>query len=292
MALFGIDISSWQSDLDLDQVAREGFVAVIAKASQGSDYTNPAYAQQKAGALRNGLRFMAYHFNEAGPSAAAQVDCFEQAEPDRGVPVMLDHEIGSGGADVAYAVRDEFVARGYRVALCYLPRWYWSDHIGKPDLSNLPVLMGSGYDADQPGYASALYPGDNASGWSSYGGNSVAVFQFTQRAQVAGQQIDAWAFRGTAAELDALFSAGKAGTVSDPAQDVQTQLRGPDLNGWPQLGDKTLVDAIADVRDQLGGPDHQWGGWPQLGNRTLVDAIAAIGEHLGIEGFNTKAVAK
>lgn len=37
---------------------------------------------------------------------------------------------------------------------------------------------------------------------------------------------------------------------------------------------------------QLAGPDapREW-GWPQLGGRTLVDAVAAIGENLGIEGF-------
>lgn len=73
------------------------------------------------------------------------------------------------------------------------------------------------------------------------------------------------------------------GFMAGEAQDVQTQLRGPDLNGWPQLGGKTLVDAVADLRDQLGGPDHHWGGWPQLGGRTVVDALAAILEHLGIE---------
>lgn len=60
------------------------------------------------------------------------------------------------------------------------------------------------------------------------------------------------------------------------AQDVQTQLRGPDLKGWEQLGGKSLVDAVADVRDQLGGPNHNWGGWPQLGGRTLVDAVGRI----------------
>ena len=30
--------------------------------------------------------------------------------------------------------------------------------------------------------------------------------------------------------------------------------------------------------------------WPQLGNRTLVNAVAAIGEHLAIDGFTTKGL--
>lgn len=282
MTIWGIDISGWQAGIDLEKAAREGFSAVIAKATQGDGYISPAYAAQKTGALRNRLKFMAYHYVIDGPSAAAQVDNFERAEPDRGVPVMLDHEENSGNADVLRAVHAEFVRRGYRVALVYLPPWYWKYNIGRADLSGLPPFMASNYGSDQPGYASTLYPGDTASGWEPYGGNDIAVLQFTQRARVAGLQIDAWAFRGTTAQLDALFSADGGKTVANEATDVQEQLRGPDLKGWEQLGGKSLVDATADIRDQLGGPDHQWGGWPQLGGRTLVDAIGAIGAALGI----------
>lgn len=43
------------------------------------------------------------------------------------------------------------------------------------------------------------------------------------------------------------------GTVATP-EDVQQQLRGPELKGWPQLGDQTVVDALADVRDSLVQP--------------------------------------
>lgn len=40
------------------------------------------------------------------------------------------------------------------------------------------------------------------------------------------------------------------------------------------------------VLDQLAGhPWEEWRGWPQLGNRSLVDAVAVIGETLGIDGF-------
>lgn len=72
-------------------------------------------------------------------------------------------------------------------------------------------------------------------------------------------------------------------------QEVWDQLRGPNAQGWPQLGGKTPADGLADVRDQLGGPDHAWGGWPQLGGRTVVDALAEIGTHLGIPGYTAPA---
>ncbi|WP_051727998.1 glycoside hydrolase family 25 protein [Nocardia brasiliensis] len=290
MTVYGVDISGWQRGIDLDQVAGEGFSAVIAKATEGSTYTSPAYHEQKAGAQRNNLAFMAYHYVTTTP-AAAQVDNYEHAEPDRGVPVMLDHENGSGQIEVLRGVHAEFVRRGYHVALLYLPRWYW-DGIGRPDLSGLPPLMASSYGSDQTGYASALYPGPSASGWNPYGGNRVAVLQFTQRARVAGLQIDAWAFRGTTAELTALFSADKEHPMSD-AEDVAVQLMGPDRAGWTELLGKAvetapdrgryLVEAVAVILDQLCGSPN-FDGWPQLGDgadsdnprRTLVDGIAHV----------------
>ena len=44
---------------------------------------------------------------------------------------------------------------------------------------------------------------------------------------------------------------------------------------------------LTETRHQLAGPSRpgEFPGWPQLGGRTVVDALAAIGEELGIEGF-------
>lgn len=54
----------------------------------------------------------------------------------------------------------------------------------------------------------------------------------------------------------------------------------------PTIGGTTVTtpsDPAADADQQLRGPDYD--GWPQLGGRSLVDAIAAIGAHLAIPGF-------
>lgn len=81
------------------------------------------------------------------------------------------------------------------------------------------------------------------------------------------------------------------------ADDVMQQMFGPEGKGWDFLGrsaiahaagaprDNTLVEALAEVRDQLGGPDHNWGGWPQLGNLTFVDALSVLGWYFRIPGF-------
>lgn len=51
----------------------------------------------------------------------------------------------------------------------------------------------------------------------------------------------------------------------------------------------TTEDMLADVREQLCGQGQrepgQYGGWTQLGNQTLVDAVALIGKALGLPGF-------
>lgn len=49
--------------------------------------------------------------------------------------------------------------------------------------------------------------------------------------------------------------------------------------------------ALADVNGQLTGSPKpgEFPGWPQLGNRTVVDAIAVIGAKMGLDGFHDPA---
>ena len=58
--------------------------------------------------------------------------------------------------------------------------------------------------------------------------------------------------------------------------------------------DTTAPQADRDqlIYEQLAGPGAPgtFPGWPQLGNRTLVDAIAAIGDKLGIDGFKSPLI--
>ena len=54
---------------------------------------------------------------------------------------------------------------------------------------------------------------------------------------------------------------------------------------------RAAQDTLIAVEQQLAGARERDGkqlyhGWPQLGGRTLVDAVAAIGTYLGIEGFS------
>ena len=108
------------------------------------------------------------------------------------------------------------------------------------------------------------------------------MWQYGSNAQVAGYSVDINAYRGTKAQLRALFSgkpapdeepteeemnklyrqitafiSGYLGPQIDAIQEIWRQLRGPSGNGWEQLGQNergqnlTLVDAVAAIRQQL-----------------------------------------
>lgn len=217
MPFYGIDISNWQAGLNLATVKDEGFEAVICKVSEGSGYRDPTWRGFRNDARAAGLHVMGYHYVRADADPAAQAHTFVEHLGDSSIPCMLDHEHGSGGIDAYWNVRREIEKLGVRVALTYLPRWYWQS-IGSPSLADVGPLMSSSYGGPAPvgrsGFASAIYPGNHDAGWNGYGGAEVAIFQFSQAAHVAGQRLDAWAHRGTRVELLDLFGVPRP---DDPA---------------------------------------------------------------------------
>ncbi|MFI8976924.1 peptidoglycan DD-metalloendopeptidase family protein [Nocardia asteroides] len=250
MTYFGIDIASYQAGLNLDRVAAEGFAYVIAKVTEGNGYRNPYYEVQRDGARRAGLLFGAYHYVDQDVSAAAQAEFYASVEPDTTIPVMLDCEIGSGGVNLARDLVTELSARGYRVNLLYLPRWYWSDHLGSPELSGLPPLMASRY-VNGSATASELYPGDNAQGWNGYGGGNVAILQFSDKGLVADYALDVNAFKGTRTELEALFN-----STEDDLPYTPDQLKGLIYECLATYCGPIGSD-VKDIRSELtGGRDH------------------------------------
>lgn len=289
LTLYGIDVASYQAGLNLAEVKAEGFDFIIAKATQGSGYVDPSWPSFRDGADANGLILVAYHYVTLD-AAAAQAQNVVGTIGDAGIPVMLDFEAGSGDLDNFWAVADAITAAGAYVALSYIPRWYWQQ-IGSPDLTGVPGLVASDY-VDGNGYASALYPGDDSDFWAGYGGAEPVMLQFTDAADVAGQSVDADAYAGTAEELQQLLTTGDEMTPeqAQQLQQIWVQLLGPTGQGWPQLGNRTLVDALSIVLTQLVGEDAgAFMGWPQTGGRTDTDLVAAIAAALKVPNtYDTK----
>jgi hypothetical protein len=197
------DVSNRQGAMALEA----GTVAVCAKASEGTGFTDAQYAHFKSEAERVAAVFFAYHFLHAGNGAAQAQHCFSVV--GRGVNVMIDCEpypqIGSYPtvAD-ALAFAAEFRALGGLCTLGYLPRWYWANPVvdgglGSPSLAPLGSAGLSLISSDYTAYS------DTGPGWTAYGGMSPVIWQWTDALPYSGQGVDFNAYRGTVDQLRALL---------------------------------------------------------------------------------------
>jgi peptidoglycan hydrolase-like protein with peptidoglycan-binding domain len=200
MTIFYPDISGWQGG----SVDLAGVPAACAKVTEGTGFTSPAYAEQKAEAARSGAFFFAYHFLRRGDAQGQAAYCHARVGA---TPLMLDFEpTGSSAPNLtdAAAFITAYRKAGGTCWLAYLPHWYWLQ-LGAPDLKPLRdlgmLLVSSAY----PGG----YPGDHGSGWDSYGGMNPTIWQYTASQALHGQRVDYNAYRGTLAQLESLVRTGK-----------------------------------------------------------------------------------
>ena len=192
MTIFFPDVSNYQAGLRI----QPGTVAVLAKASEGTYYTDASYTGFKAQAAAVGAAFSAYHFLKAGNGAGQADYCHAIAGA---TPVMLDVE-PEGTSRPTVADCAAFIARmkqlGGRVWAVYFPRWYWNQVGG--DLASLGVaLIASGYPG---GYS------DTDPNWNTYGGKTPDIWQYTDKQPYGGMPVDFNAYRGTTTDLAALIT--------------------------------------------------------------------------------------
>ena len=76
------------------------------------------------------------------------------------------------------------------------------------------------------------------------------------------------------------YATARATTPTPPPKEEHTM---PATPPPPPPADVLALDQLAGPRDADG--QQHFKGWPQLGDRTVVDALAAIGERLEIDGF-------
>lgn len=87
-----IDISHYQAGIDLAEFAQGGGVAVIAKASQGTDVADPQFATYRIAAAAAGLAFASYHYLTTDDPAAQAAFYLATAVPVKGERVIADWE--------------------------------------------------------------------------------------------------------------------------------------------------------------------------------------------------------
>lgn len=193
MTLFLVDASHYQSALPVSGLRGQGFVALIAKATQGSNWQDGSFGDFMRQAQQAGLLFAAYHYLEVG-SYGSQAANTASVVP-RGVPVWIDVE-GGTTRDQAYQYAGELQGRGLTVAGIYCA-------------SQPGSAFGwwrAAYGIDPTGSASYCYAangGDASSRWDAGTTRHPQLWQFTQHGRVQGYpgDVDINAYKGTLQQL-------------------------------------------------------------------------------------------
>ena len=209
--LFGVDVSEHQNGMPLTSAAAEGMAYAIIRTTDGT-YKDRVYTSHLLDAERAGLVTAAYHYLRApseGTSVAQQVQASVEVMGAHKRPVWVDVETDAGlHVNDIRACKREFEARGVRVIGVYSYVPYWENRIrpGEPDSHEFGAFWVAAYGANPSGKPSAIYPGNEHRQWSYPLGNQRPVmWQFGSNATVAGFAVDINAFKGTKAQLKALF---------------------------------------------------------------------------------------
>ncbi|MCW2944108.1 MAG: Lysozyme [Actinoallomurus sp.] len=146
----GLDVASYQGNVNWSSVKANGATFAYTKATEGTSYQNPYFAQQYNGAYNVGLIRGAYHFATPNTSSgAAQADYFAA----HGGGWSADHHTLPGALDIEYnpygatcyglsqasmrswihAFLNEYHARTGRWAVIYSTLDWWTSCTGNTD---------------------------------------------------------------------------------------------------------------------------------------------------------------
>lgn len=237
----------YQDGLNVEQVAVEGYGALIVKATQGATgYTADKTLDDWITRAR-GKHMVpgAYHWLTNAP-ASNQLDHYLGRIASVGGPdgllcaVDVEDTTSPPSLDVLTAFVHGFADRtGGHPLLLYTGAWWWLPR-GWRGVSMAPYLWASRY-VPGPGTGAQLYAQVPASWWTpGYGGwASATMLQFTDKALVAGQRVDASAYLGTVESLQTLTHGGTTmpGEIADFAcSHVPDPATGADTGAHMALG--------------------------------------------------------
>ena len=209
--LNGIDISSWQAGIDIKNVDAD---FVIVKATGGTRYDNPYFAQMANATLKSGKLLGAYHF-------ACEASCPGSAK------VEADHFVKVVGPYVGRAVlvldwEADALLRGTKWAKTFLDRVYSNTGVRpliymskSPTNTSNWSSVAKDYKLWVAQYANMVKTGYQTNPWTDstgYGAwKAPTIFQYSSTGRVSGYKgdLDLNVFYGKAADWKALAKSDK-----------------------------------------------------------------------------------
>lgn len=197
--LNGIDISSWQSDMDVYNVDAD---FVIVKVSGGVSYVNPYWKQQADDALQSGKLLGLYHYaceydSEPGGKAEAEYFLDQIGDYLYKAILILDWENHALNMPVSYAKEwlDTVAERTGTTPIFY----GYAANVNTTDYSSIahyPLWMASYLDRYTYGYGYIDSP-DNT--WDTGNWDNMIMYQYSSTRKIPGYigYIDVNAFYGT-----------------------------------------------------------------------------------------------
>ena len=147
--VFGIDVSYYQGDIDWNAVAGDGVKFAWVRVSHSTQFEDPKFAANLAGARAAGIHTGVYQYFEPGqdPIAQAQLllDRTGPLQPGD-MPPMIDVESKdtvpkAQYADAIRAWLDHVEAATGTVPFIYTGYYYWNDNVGSGEFADHPLWI-------------------------------------------------------------------------------------------------------------------------------------------------------
>jgi len=205
-----VDLSHWNPTPDWQKLKAGGVTGVILKATEGTSYVDPTFAERYAAALDAGLATASYHFLKAG-GIPQQMDLFlDTVQPRPGERMCIDHEDDASLKELEQAVTTlQSDSRDIQVTV-------YSGHLIKDQCgskANAVLATTSLWLAQYTSAASPTWPAQIWPDWS--------LWQYTDKATVAGigQPVDGNRFNGSDANALKWLNPANAAPAPVPVPD-------------------------------------------------------------------------
>lgn len=263
----GVDVSHHQDTggeaITWNSVRDDNNRFAIIKATEGTDYTDDAYAKFAQGALDSGLTVGAYHYARPGNDPVAQATNFAnvlKTGPATTLPPVLDLEVDEGLSpqelrDWTRTFLTELENQTGRRPMVYTYRYFWLEQMGDTDdFADYPLWLAA-YQNKAPG---------PVGGW-----DKVDIWQRSESGRVAGinTPVDLNLFNGNQGQW-ARFVAGDhnaSGGLLEQFQDNEIESGIADSLAVLEKNNSALAAAILGLASGVLAPQQVEGAAQTFG---------------------------